>query len=154
MQFKGPKHQRGWMVPIGFWREQGECTAGTSAIPNLFDGSSPGGEEVAGKWDSDGGVYFYEGDDDDYPGSANGGTWIGSCANTEYEGRWTDFGDDAPNSFDPAEGVWREMSTTMFCRMSSFGFRDGDVRFELRRKSDQTIILTDDFRLEVGQESK
>ena len=130
------------------------CSAGTSAIPNLLDFASAGSEEVAGKWDADGGVYYYQGEDETYPEAANGGTWIGDCPNTEYEARWTDFGDDPPTSSTVSAGVWHIMSADFFVRMASSNFRCGDVRFELRRKADQVIILTDDFRMEVGIETK
>lgn len=143
------------MLAGGFFSQVAAlCTAGTSTIGNLLDVSSDGPEEVGAKWDADGGVYSYEDNDNAFPGTPNDGTWIGSCANTEYEGRWTDFGEDPPTSSDPAAGVWREMSTTMVVEMISFGFQDGDVRFELRRKSDQVVILTDDFRMEVGIDGK
>jgi hypothetical protein len=143
--------------PIGFWHTLADaiCTNGTSTIPNLNDIGASGLREVGAKWDDDGDVYYYQDAEDDYP--INGqSTWIGDCANTEYEGRWTDIGDDSPDFASFTVDVWTEMSTAggMEVTMATSSFQCGQVIFELRRKSDQVVVITDTFDMEVGLEEK
>ncbi len=136
------------------------CTAGTSAIPALrSDVDSPAHAQIGAKWDPDGGVYYYEDTTGGppFPGSRNGGTWIGNCANTEYDGRWvlTVGGPtDEPTDVEPAKDVWRQMSIGNGVRVEwdkSNGLDEGTITFELRRRSDNQVILTDpwDFFVEV-----
>jgi hypothetical protein len=131
----------------------GLCTGGTSTIPQLRDIGASGLREVAAKWDADGDVYSYHDDDDSYPMTGES-TWIGNCANTEYEGRWLDLGDDSPDTATFTVGVWTEMSSTMEVTMATSSFQCGEVQFQLRRKSDQTVLITDNFDMEVGLEEK
>ncbi len=133
------------------------CTAGTSTIPNLTSFETATDNAAAGaKWDTDGGVYYYDNSmTRNFPGARNGGTWIGDCANTEYDGRWSvQSPGDAPTFSNTADGVWRQMSIGDISveyeeTNNNGGTLIGNFTFELRRRSDQVIILTDAFTMDV-----
>lgn len=147
--------QRGYMMPIGFWVPAGGvCSAGTSNIPNLDSGQdSPTDAWVGARWSTDGGVYHYEDAiaQNQFPGAANGGTWQGDCNTSEYDGRWRKTFGDAPDDVTPADGTWVQMSVgKVEIEMNSTGRSEehfGIFIFELRRRSDQVIILTDAFNM-------
>jgi len=142
---------------------EGLCKAGTSSIADLDDlEEMPTNAEAGAKWDPDGGVYYYDNDTtptDSFPGSSNGGTWIGSCANTEYEGRWiviTGGTNDEPTSSEPAKDVWRAMNIGNGIRVewdtNGPSPDQGELQFQLRRVSDSVTILTDNFLFDIEAE--
>ncbi len=103
------------------------------------------------RWHPNGGVYYYDDALESFPGSANGGTWIGNCPAGDYEGRWVVISGlaapstDYPDILEPAEDVWRAMDqgNGVSLEWSTGGVDDGIVEFQLRRKADFTVILTD-----------
>lgn len=127
------------------------CTPGTSAITNINDTStSPDPAQAGAKWDSDGDVYTRIGTGS--WGTADS-TWIDNCANSGYEGRWVLSLGDAPTQQSGSDGVWHSMVTSVRVgydtqTAESLG---GDFIFELRRSSDQVVILTDSFSLDVTE---
>lgn len=121
------------------------CSAGSSTIPNITDVViDPNLAQTGARWNANGEVYYYP-PGNGFPGTSNGGTWIGSCANTEYEGRWIKISGTNPNVANPAVNVWRAMNLNVDITYSSFGTITGSFEFQLRRKSDQQVILTDAF---------
>jgi len=137
------------------------CTAGSSSIPKINDLEiMPANAKGGAKWDSDGGVYYYDTGttpDENFPASRNGGTWIGSCVNSEYEGRWVQLQGgqfDLPTSSEPAKDVWRAMNLgpirTEWDKNS--GTDVGELQFELRRVSDSVVILTDPWLFDIEAE--
>lgn len=135
----------------------GVCSAGSSTIPNLFDFTLFGLAAVGAKWETDGGVYYYTGNDNVFPGARNGGTWIGSCANTGYEGRWVLNSGSSPQSSEPAVNVWRAMNVGNGVRVqysvTPVNTLIASITFELRREADQVVILTDQFNVTVTAEN-
>ncbi len=155
-----PYKQRGSVsvMPVTSAAQQGTgvvCTAGSSAIPNLdsFE-DSPTDAWVGAAWRTDGDVFYYENSTaSNFPGVSNGGTWQGDCAVSEYDGRWRLTSGDAPDIATPADGVWVQMSVgKVEIEMHATGSNEtniGTMIFELRRRSDQVIILTDVFIMDV-----
>jgi len=131
------------------------CTAGVSAIPNLSD-ITPSGTtaRVGAKWDSDLNVYDRQGSP---TFSDTGDDWNGSCANTGYEGRWNKISGNNPHVgfTEGSDGVWHAMTSNV-----TIGYEtpaddlifSGSFTFELRRASDQVIILTDAFTMFAEEE--
>ncbi len=105
------------------------------------------------QWHPNGGVYFYDGSttpETGFPGTANGGTWIGNCPAEDYEGRWVEVSGigpgDSPDVSEPAINVWRAMDQSNGVSLEwskATGVADGIFAFELRRTSDSGVILTD-----------
>jgi len=130
-----------------------KCTAGSSSIPNLEDATAGGTARTGAKWDSDGSVYWREGSPS--WGSAQS-SWIGNCANSKYEGRWVRNSGDSPDSSSGSDGVWHDMTSdvTVSYLANSEELRDGNFTFELRRKSDGVVILTDTFSMYAEDEGE
>lgn len=149
----------------GAWKKvlESGCdpTAGTSFIgsttgscaPSICllksDVDAPTNGEIGAKWETDGGVYFYEDVTPswpEYPASRQY-TWIGGCPNTDYDGRWVQVSGDDPQTADPAVNVWRQMSLggVLIEFNKNSGDDTGFIKFELRRRSDNVTILTDHF---------
>lgn len=125
------------------------CEAGTSVIPTIADlEDSPTPGRTGAKWDTDGGVYYYPAGNN-FPGARNGGTWIGDCDNTQYEGRWTQVSGDAPTTKSQAVNVWTVMSTDLEVTYSTGNILFGIFIFELRRTIDSVTILTDTFTMDA-----
>jgi len=150
------KFQRGIVQATCVYSGAPLCTAGTSTIPNLSDIENfPDDAFCGAKWDTDGGVYYYHGVDQAFPGSRNGGTWQGSCDPVGYEGRWIQVSGTSPTSSEPAVNVWRAMDVgdvrVEYSELGS-GEKTGSFVFELRRASDSVEILTDPFTMFVDVE--
>ena len=160
----------GYVRVSGVWKKFHELCLGGDTDIGGFGGDStlrhntvmPENAQVGGKWDPDGGVYDYESTttpSTSFPGTRNKGTWIGGCANTEYEGRWIVIvGDpsDLPQSFEPAENVWRAMNLAGGVRVewdtNGPSIDEGTLEFQLRRISDNVVVLTDRFDFDVEAE--
>jgi len=137
------------------------CSAGTSTIPATLNSLNDGPTDswVGARWGTDGDVYWYEDSTgSNFPGVSNGGTWQGDCDVSEYDGRWRLVSGDAPDIVTPADGVWVQMSVgKVEIEMHATGPNEinfGSMIFELRRRSDQVIILTDTFNMDVETETK
>ncbi len=152
------KFQRGiiQMAGAGIMAETALCTAGSSAIPDQAANEvAPTDAWVGAKWDTDGEIYFYEATSQGF-GAGSGQFWIGSCANSEYDGRWIQISGDVPDVQSAAVNVWTQMSVQDLSlenrALGTGSITDGVYEFQLRRRSDNQTILTDQFRLEAEAE--
>ncbi len=126
------------------------CAAGVSTIPDLFEFNfNPTNSYVGARWNTDGTIESYSDTSVDSWGAIGGGPWIGNCPANRYEYRWTKTGDFVDN-FTTAENVWTDASSvelSVETQVLINGNQDSTVTFELRRASDQIVILTDTFQL-------
>jgi hypothetical protein len=135
----------------------GTCTAGTSTIvgeDRLED--SPTNAFVGVRWNSDGTIESYNSTTVDQWATKgpNGGPWIGSCPANKYEYRWTQLFDTVDNVSTPVD-IWVDASTVELSvenQVTGIGIDESTVTFELRRASDQVVILTDTFFLDAEVE--
>ncbi len=155
----------GYVRVGGVWKKFFElCMGGASQIGGGLPETTgllkdnplmPENAEIGARWDPDGGVYYYENStvpDKAFPGTRNGGTWIGGCPNTEYEGRWIHISGDAADLAqisEPAIDVWRVMNIgngiSMQWDSNGPSIDEGFIEFQLRRISDNVVVLTDQF---------
>ena len=151
------KFQRGILIATAiFGTAAADCTAGTSTIPNLNRlETSPTNAAVGARWDTTGNSNSYTNTFRDFPGVSRG-TWIGSCANTEYDFRWVQTSGDLPSFSEGSDGAWVQASTqniSVEYEITGTGILFGIFTFELRRRSDLTVILTDGFTMDCEVES-
>ncbi len=133
------------------------CSPGCSEINDQFaDEDSPTDAWAGVKWHSNGDISHYEATSQGF-GATSGQTWIGSsslhgCANTEYDFRWTQTGDTVTVS-NITVNTWTQASLGDMevenGETGSSGTTGSTVTFELRRRSDNVVILTDTFELEA-----
>ena len=165
MGYKGKaglrKYQRGnfAMFPAGSTAiaAAGDCSFTASAIPNLSDFViEPDDSRCRAKLDNNGDWYWSEGTTS---WGASRGTWIGDCANTEYDGQWNDVGPgDPPNEvLSPgSSGVWQAMSTDCSVGLveNGFGVATALVNIKLRDGTSLNELFTDSFELDVEVEAR
>ncbi len=149
----------GMLVGGSFGQGSAGCDAGASAIGDISDlVDQPANAFGGARWHSDGEVEYYDGGTmNTFVGASSGGQWIGGCAASEYEGRWimiTGGPTDEPTvNVVPAKDVWGLMSTGVSVEWNVGGnLDDGEIQFQLRRKSDQVTILTDNFLFDFEAE--
>ncbi len=137
-----------------------ECSPGSIVIPNLDTLSvAPTNAAVGAQMNTNGGVYYYENSTTrNFPVEVNGGIWIGSCTNDNYDARWTQSGDgDAPTFVNAPEGIWVQMSvdnvSIEYEVTSNLKELSGDFTFEVRRRSDNQIIVSDQFFMSAEVEA-
>jgi hypothetical protein len=123
-------------------------------MPNVTDQQAePTATETGATWRSNGDVEYYEGNAKSWIDT--GDDWIGSCANTEYDFRWiliSGSSADVGKTSGPAVNVWQQASVAdMILEQSEQdeGTYAVTVEFQLRRRSDNATILTDQFNMAV-----
>ena len=146
---------------VGGGGESFDCTPGCSQIHDQdVCEDSPTDAWVGAKWHSNGDISHYEATSQGF-GATSGQTWIGSsslhgCANTEYDYRFTSTG-DAVDEVSIAVNTWQQASLgDLSCENRATGTNsatNSTVTFELRRRSDSVIILTDTFFLDAETSS-
>ena len=128
----------------------GGCNAGSLVAPNLSDTGSGSG--------SDGSVLYRINLDGKEQTQENGnpindeGTWIGSCANTEYEAMITVVSGDNPEAGSSAIDSWLLTSSTRTWSLQSANPADkfGTWRIRIRRISNNAVLLDKTFTMDAN----
>jgi len=122
--------------------DAGLCTAGiTSAYSASDTQAEPTTTEASIRYGTDGVRQKYEDNNNVYAGTDS---YIGSCAASEYDHRWTQVS-GTDGSFSLAINTWAQCSVTaLWLSLSEQdeGSYTRTVNFELRRRSDSVTIST------------
>ncbi len=123
----------------------GGCTLDTLTLVNLSDTGSGGTRTVGLRADSDGDIYERPNNGSGYISKE---TWIGACANTEYEVRLNKTSGTTPTG--AAIDTWLASSTDRQWELSTTGvFKIFSGTLQKRRTSDNAILATVDADMAV-----
>ena len=139
------------------------CSGGCSKIPDLDENNDgPTNSWVGAKWHSNGDVSYYEATSQGF-GATSGQRWVGNCAGspsidpTQYDARWTLISGEQPvDGQNPAQDQWVRMGPdgsptggvfVEYAATLSETDDTGIFQFQLRRRSDNVTLLTDQFEM-------
>ncbi|KKK80928.1 hypothetical protein LCGC14_2818590, partial [marine sediment metagenome] len=141
--FNGISYDKEYTIAKAKQGTDGACGLLTLTPANLIDLGS--GTRVVGyQSHTDGTIDTREGG-----GYVNKETWIGICANSQYECRMNKTSGTTPTG--SAINVWLASSTIRNWELSSTGtLKIFDGTFQIRRTSDDTVLKTVNIHFEVG----